>query len=141
MSSTLLLIEDSPTDAAILTAAFQSIGWRGQLQVAVNGPEALAWLDQATVSGSMVLPQLILLDLNLPGKTGHEVLHAIKSHPYWQQIPILVLSSSSNPSDIQESYRLHVNAYLAKPTNLENYQLIAQRILDFWLETAKLPMI
>lgn len=141
MSSTLLLIEDSPTDAAILTAAFQSIGWRGQLQVAVNGPEALAWLDQVTVSGSMVLPQLILLDLNLPGKTGHEVLRAIKSHPHWQQIPILVLSSSSNPSDIQESYRLHVNAYLAKPTNLENYQLIAQRILDFWLETAKLPMV
>ena len=140
MRSRLLLIEDSPTDAAILTTAFQGIGWHGSLQIAQNGNEALGWLDQATTQGKETLPQLILLDLNLPGKTGHELLREIKNHPQWQRIPILILSSSSNPSDVEESYKLHVNAYLTKPIHLEGYKLIAQRIHDFWLEIVKLPI-
>ena len=138
MDVTILLVEDSPTDAAILSAAFDDVGCQWPIQIAQTGDEALALLGQID-SHAHVYPQLILLDLNLPGKTGHEVLREIKRNIVWQAIPTIVLSSSATPSDIYKSYQLHANAYITKPTNFSDYQLIAQKIYDFWLKTVQLP--
>ncbi|MBX2861985.1 MAG: response regulator [Leptolyngbyaceae cyanobacterium MAG.088] len=138
MDVTILLVEDSPTDAAILSAAFDDVGCHGPIQIAHTGDEALTFLKQFDNS-IQAYPQLILLDLNLPGKTGHEVLEEIKRNVIWQTIPTIVLSSSATPNDIAKSYRLHANAYITKPTNFSDYQQIAQKIQDFWLKTVQLP--
>lgn len=140
MDVTILLIEDSPTDAAILSAAFDDVGCPWPLQIAQTGDEAIALLQQLDCN-MQTHPQLILLDLNLPGKTGHEVLEEIKRNTVWQTIPTIVLSSSATPHDIDKSYKLHANAYITKPTNFSGYQLIARKIHDFWLETAQLPVL
>ena len=138
MDVTILLVDDSPTDAAILSAAFDDVGCRWPIQIAQTGDEALALLHQLDESSS-AHPQLILLDLNLPGKTGHEVLGEIKKNAVWQTIPTIVLSSSATRIDIDKSYRLHANAYITKPTHFSEYQVIARKIHDFWLQTAQLP--
>ncbi|MEA5465901.1 response regulator [Leptothoe sp. PORK10 BA2] len=138
MDVTILLVEDSPTDAAILSAALDDVGCQWPIQIAQTGDDALALLGQIDCR-SHVHPQLILLDLNLPGKTGHEVLREIKRNEVWQAIPTIVLSSSATPNDIYKSYQLHANAYITKPTNFSDYQLMAQKIYDFWLKTAQLP--
>ena len=138
MDVTILLVEDSPTDAAILAAAFDEVGCRLLLQTAHTGDEALALLQQID-SGPSAYPRLILLDLNLPGKNGYEVLGEIKNNNLWQKIPTIVLSSSATPCDIERSYQLRANAYITKPTNFSDYQVIAQKIYDFWLDTAQLP--
>ena len=138
MDVTILLVEDSPTDAAILSAAFDEVGCHWPIQIAQTGDEALALLQQ-TDSNAHVHPQLILLDLNLPGKNGYEVLREIKNNNLWQKIPTIVLSSSATPCDIERSYQLRANAYITKPTNFSDYQVIAKKIYDFWLDTAQLP--
>ncbi|MEO0456350.1 MAG: response regulator [Cyanobacteria bacterium P01_A01_bin.114] len=140
MQPTVLLVEDSPTDAAIMIAALQGIGCSEKVQVAQDGAEALNFLAEVTGADEATLPRVILLDLNLPRKTGHEVLNEIKKKPQWQSIPVIVMSSSSASSDIAKSYQLYANAYISKPISLENYELIARRIYDFWLKTVKLPV-
>ncbi|MEM1253065.1 MAG: response regulator [Cyanobacteria bacterium P01_H01_bin.21] len=138
MDVTVLLVEDSPTDAAILAAAFDEAGCQLMLQTAHTGDEALTLLHQID-GGPSAYPRLILLDLNLPGKNGYEVLGEIKNNNLWQTIPIIVLSSSATPHDIERSYQLRANAYITKPTSFSDYQVIAQKIYDFWLDTAQLP--
>lgn len=139
MSFDILLVEDSPTDAAILMAAFESIGYQGDIQVAQNGTEAITLLETRASAESSEYPSLILLDLNLPRKNGHEILKEIKNNTHWQSIPTLIFSSSSSPADIAKSYQLHANAYLAKPRELDKYEQIAKQIHSFWLEAAELP--
>ena len=134
----ILLVEDSPTDATILMAAFRSIGYSGQIHIVQDGVEAITFLEQIVLDDSLNLPQLILLDLNLPRKSGHEMLHDLKTNPQWQCIPAIVFSSSSRDIDIGKSYQLHANAYIAKPIVFEDYRLTGQRIHDFCLETAQL---
>lgn len=139
MSLSILLIEDSSSDAAIVMAAFEDAGYTGSIQVAYTGVEAIQTLEKISSDSSCSIPQLILLDLNLPKKGGLEVLKEIKQNPHWKKIPIIVLSSSSSQSDIDKSYQLHANAYLSKPRELAQYQAIAQQLQSFWLEAVKLP--
>ena len=140
MTCNILLVEDSPTDAEIILAAFESIGYSGEIQIVHDGTEAIDFLGQATPDNLSELPQLILLDLNLPRKSGHEMLRDLKGSPKWQSIPTIVFSSSSRSVDIAKSYQLHANAYIVKPIVLEEYKLTAQRIYDFWLKTAQLTL-
>lgn len=121
-----------------MTAAFQGIGYSGQINLVQDGIDAINFLEQAVSDDQVEVPQLILLDLNLPRKSGHEMLRDIKGNFQWQHIPVIVFSSSSRSVDIDKSYQLNANAYITKPIVLEDYQLTAQRIHDFWLKTAKL---
>lgn len=139
MDFNILLVEDSPTDAAILIAAFESIGYKGNIQIAQTGTEAITALESASTAESNNTPTLILLDLNLPRKNGHEILQEIKNNDLWKSIPTLIFSSSSSPADIAKSYQLHANAHLAKPRELEKYKHVAQQIHSFWLDIAELP--
>lgn len=148
MSYDILLVEDSPTDAAILVAAFEGIGYKGRIQVAQNGIEAINFLCEISdVEGKNQegepkeeWPSLILLDLNLPRKNGLEVLEDIKTHPLWRSIPTVVFSSSSSANDVSRSYQGHANAYVAKPRELAQYELVAQQLHSFWLKSAELPL-
>lgn len=139
MNPYILLIEDSPSDAAILLAAFENIGYAGNIQIATDGIGAIQELENISLDSINKMPQLILLDLNLPRKNGLEVLEEIKTNSHWQHIPTIIFSSSSAPKDIEKSYQLHANAYLAKPRELKQYQLTVQQLHNFWLNTAKLP--
>ncbi|MGD1900586.1 MAG: response regulator [Phormidesmis sp.] len=138
MSTDILLVEDSPTDAAILVAAFEGIGYIGDIQVASNGIEAINVLGEIG-NNQENWPQMIILDLNLPRKNGLEVLENIKSNPEWLSIPTIVLSSSSSSKDISNSYKRHANAYISKPRQLEQYEKVAKQLHSFWLEAAELP--
>jgi CheY-like chemotaxis protein len=84
-------------------------------------------------------PALILLDLNLPRKTGHEVLAEIKEDPALRHIPVVVLSSSSSERDVSSAYELHANCYLTKPMDLDSFADTLQSIERFWLSMAELP--
>ncbi|MEM9149114.1 MAG: response regulator [Cyanobacteria bacterium P01_F01_bin.3] len=137
MGCKILLVEDSPTDAAIMLAAFESIGYADNIRVAQNGIEAIDFLCGIDEGGEW--PSLILLDLNLPKRNGLEVLEEIKTNARWRSIPTVVFSSSSSANDVSNSYWHHANAYIAKPRELSQYELVAQQLHSFWLKSAELP--
>jgi CheY-like chemotaxis protein len=84
-------------------------------------------------------PDLILLDLNMPGKDGREVLTEVKTDPCLSDIPVIIMSSSDSEEDIRTSYRLHANSYVVKPASLSNLYETVEAIEKFWLNTARLP--
>jgi len=140
VSTCILLVEDSPTDAAILVAAFESIGYKGTIEVAKSGIEATDILGTIENTAEQVWPKLILLDLNLPRRSGLEVLDDIKTNPSWMSIPTIVLSSSSSQTDIINSYKRHANAYISKPRQLDHYETVARQLYGFWIETVQSPL-
>jgi chemotaxis family two-component system response regulator Rcp1 len=132
---TIFLIEDNRGDIRLIQEALKSSTTPCEVVVARDGVEAMEYLQQAK------LPDLILLDLNLPRKDGRQVLAEIKADPALQHLPIIVLSTSRNEEDILKSYDLHVNCYIAKSRNLSELFKIIRGIEEFWLETAALPSI
>ena len=135
----ILLIEDNPDDVDLTVEAFRAITRPTRLNVVENGADALAYLRKETVFRSAHRPDLILLDLNLPGRSGHEVLGDIKGNPAFRVIPLIILTSSSAPSDVERSYELAANCYITKPHSLEGFEQVARRIERFWLEAVALP--
>jgi len=135
----ILLVEDNPADAKLTVAAFQQLHVANHVVVAKDGDEALAFLFQKGVHGAAPRPSLILLDLNLPGKSGHEVLSEIKSNENLKTIPVLILSSSDDPGDIARTYQNHANCYITKPADLNGLFAIVESIAGFWFTSAKLP--
>jgi two-component system, chemotaxis family, response regulator Rcp1 len=132
---TIFLIEDNRGDIRLIQEALKSSTTTCEVVVARDGVEAMDYLHQSP------LPDLILLDLNLPRKDGRQVLAEIKANPRLQHLPIIVLSTSRNEEDIFNSYDLHVNCYIAKSRNLNELFKIIRGIEEFWLETAALPSI
>ncbi len=136
----LLIIEDNPGDVLLLEQVFAEICSNLALRVARDGAEALEILSVQNVSGKTGWrPDLVLLDLNLPKVTGHEVLEKVKSDRCTSRIPIIVLTSSRAESDVRRAYECHANAYLRKPNTLEGLLAAATRIKGFWLDAATLP--
>jgi chemotaxis family two-component system response regulator Rcp1 len=137
-SPTMLLVEDSPSDVRLIREALKSATGNVQMVVAHDGVEAINYLRrcQSAMNGA---PDLILLDLNLPRKSGHEVLAELKSDPDLKTIPVLVMTSSDDESDIEQAYNLNANCYIRKPGNFPEYERVVQAIEDFWLCTVTLP--
>jgi two-component system, chemotaxis family, response regulator Rcp1 len=131
---TIFLVEDNRGDIRLIQEALKSTATVCEVVVARDGVEAMVYL-----LGDMPLPDLILLDLNLPRKDGREVLAEIKANPALKHIPVVVLTTSRNEEDILKSYDLHVNCYISKSRNLEQLFKIVRGIEEFWLETAVLP--
>jgi two-component system, chemotaxis family, response regulator Rcp1 len=131
---TIFLVEDNRGDIRLIQEALKSTATTCEVVVARDGVEAMVYL-----LGDMPLPDLILLDLNLPRKDGREVLAEIKANPALKHIPVVVLTTSRNEEDILKSYDLHVNCYISKSRNLEQLFKIVRGIEEFWLETAVLP--
>jgi two-component system response regulator len=109
------------------------------LSVATDGVEAVDFLHRRGKYKNAPRPDLILLDLNLPKKNGPEVLSDIKSDPDLKRIPVLVMTTSSEPGDIQKAYSLNANCYITKPIQLDDFLNVVQSIENFWLKTARLP--
>ena len=134
----ILLVEDTPADVRLIREAMKESPLRVELMTARDGVEAVEHLRNALHSRS-VLPDLILLDLNLPRKNGREVLAEIKATPGLKQIPVVVMTSSRSDEDVAEAYALNANCYVTKPSDLSAYVSVVRAIEDFWFTTATLP--
>ena len=132
---TILLVEDNPGDVRLVKEVFKDGKVVNSLVVAKDGVEALAILHDP----SKEVPDLILLDLNLPRKRGLEVLDEIKSDPHLKRIPVIVLTTSSAEEDIYKSYDLYASAYLNKPVALEEFITVIRNLENFWLSVVKYP--
>ncbi len=134
----LLLIEDDSEDARHLSEAFSEIDLEITVRVVTDGAEALKLLSNSA-SDPSALPDLILLDLNLPRLSGLELLREIGDEPALARLPILVVTKSATVDDVRESYELAANAYLTKPADPAEYAELAEAIADFWLRRVALP--
>lgn len=128
-----LLVEDNPGDANLTRETFEANRLHLNLRVAVDGVEALRLLKDG------FRPDLILLDLNLPRKSGQEVLREIKEDEALKHIPVVVLTSSEADRDVAQSYALGANCYVTKPVDLLGFQEIVGRTGTFWFTVVKLP--
>ncbi len=135
----ILLVEDNPGDVRLTKEALKEGKVRNNMQVAEDGEEALAVLRRQGRYAQATRPDLILLDLNLPKKSGREVLEEIKADPELKRIPVVVLTISKAEQDILKSYNLHANCYINKPVDLEQFIDVVQSIEDFWLTVVMLP--
>lgn len=135
----LLIIEDNPGDVRLLQEAFHELRANVRIRVASDGFEGIEMLKKRSGSPANWRPDLILLDLNLPKISGHDVLARIKSDPETHWIPVIVLTSSRAEADVKRAYESHANAYLRKPSTLEGLMTTAQDVKNFWMETATLP--
>jgi CheY-like chemotaxis protein len=134
-----LLVEDNPGEMRLMREAFREHHSESRLRLAVNGSDAMAILRREGRHGGEPLPDLILLDLNLPGKNGREVLAEVKSDPELRHIPIVVLTTSRSEEDIRQAYALNANCYITKPFDLDEFLSVVRSIQSFWLHLASLP--
>ena len=135
----ILLVEDNPGDAILLKEAFDSVGVTREVVVAADGENALETLNKQFESVHETITELVLLDLNLPGLDGKEVLGAIRNDEKLRDLPVIILSSSGAPDDVTEAYKLRANAYVVKPTEMSGYLHMAESLSRFWLDLAVLP--
>jgi len=135
----LLLVEDNEADVELTQAKLKSCKLLHELFVVRDGEEAMDFVCHRPPFESAPRPDLILLDLNLPRKSGREVLHDIKSDPTLRRIPVVVLTSSTAEADILRSYDLQASAYVTKPVDLTGFGKIARAIEDFWIALVRYP--
>jgi chemotaxis family two-component system response regulator Rcp1 len=131
----ILLVEDNPADVRLTVEVFKQAKLRNVLHIAEDGETALAMLRDP----ARRRPDLILLDLNLPGIDGREVLQDIKSDPALLSIPVCILTTSRAEQDILNAYQRHTNCYIVKPVDLNQFIQVVQQIQDFWFAIVKLP--
>jgi two-component system, chemotaxis family, response regulator Rcp1 len=135
----ILLIEDSKSDAVLIAETLGESQLPHELNIVRDGVEATDFLYRTGKYADAPRPDLILLDLNLPKKQGRELLADIKADPHLKSIPVVVLTTSCNEVDILKSYQLHVNCYLVKPVELEEFVGLIRAIEHFWLSLVELP--
>jgi chemotaxis family two-component system response regulator Rcp1 len=135
----ILVVEDNPADIRLLQEVLKELNVQTHLSLVHDGTEVLAFLRREGPYTQAAQPDLILLDLNLPGKTGLEVLAEVSAEPSLRRIPSVVLSSSQVAEDIVRSYELCANCYLVKPIDLVEFRRLVQTLHDFWLTAAELP--
>ncbi len=135
----ILLIEDNPGDAELVRIALEQAKLYNQLLVVGDGEKAIALLRQQAPYEDIQRPELILLDLNLPGTSGFEVLSEIKSDKDLMRIPVVVLTSSKAEEDILKSYNLHANCFINKPLDLSQFLYVVGCIEKFWSSIVILP--
>jgi chemotaxis family two-component system response regulator Rcp1 len=134
-----LLVEDNPGDIRLIQEAFHEGEMSSNLNVARDGEQAMAYLRQQGIYSGSPRPAFILLDLNLPRKDGREVLAEIKQDKALRQIPVVILSTSTNDDDVRRAYDLHANCYVPKPLDIDQLVHIGKSLEEFWLTTVLLP--
>lgn len=134
-----LIIEDNPADVDLVIEAFKDGKLTINLVVAEDGAEAMAYLRKEGEYKSATIPDLVLLDLNMPIKNGFEVLDEMKQDPELKRIPIIIMTISKAEEDVLRSYNLHANAYIVKPVELNQFLNTIRSIENFWLSMVKLP--
>lgn len=135
----ILLVEDNPADVHLTVEALRDARVHNNLHVATDGEEALSFLRRRNGHRQAPRPDLVLLDLNLPRKSGREVLAEIKADPDLRRIPVIILSTSSSDDDVASAYDLAANCYVTKPVDLDQFITVVQTIENFWFTIVKLP--
>jgi CheY-like chemotaxis protein len=136
---TVLLVEDDPGDVLIAQEAMAAGKLETTLEVVTDGVEAIAYLRQENGFKDARRPDLILLDLNLPRMSGHEVLAEVKKDPQLRRIPVVVLTTSQAHDDIAKSYDLHASVHVSKPVDFDEFTGVVKQIDDFFANVAQLP--
>lgn len=134
-----LLVEDDPGDVLLIREAFADHKVGNVLFTVSDGVEAMRFIRGEGEHAGRERPDLVLLDLNLPRKSGAEVLAEIKSDPELSTIPVIVLTTSEAEEDVLRSYEMHANAYITKPVDFERFRDIVHQIDDFFIGIVQLP--
>jgi two-component system response regulator len=137
----ILLVEDNPGDIRLTQEALKSAKVEGRLHSVRDGEAAIEFLWRKGVHKNAPRPHIVLLDLNLHKKNGSDVLHEIKSDQGLRSIPVIILTTSSDPDDISRAYSLYANCYVRKPMELESFHDVVHKIDEFWLSIARLPEV
>lgn len=135
----ILLVEDNPGDIRLTTEALKDSKIRNTLEVVQDGNEALDYLNKRGKYKDVTIPDLVLLDLDLPNTTGREVLKIVKQDPKLKRIPLVILTVSQSDQDVLNAYDMQANAYVTKPIDLEQFVKVIQSIENFWFTIVKYP--
>ncbi|MFT5467541.1 MAG: chemotaxis family two-component system response regulator Rcp1 [Verrucomicrobiales bacterium] len=135
----ILMVEDNPGDVGLTKAALEDGKIANLLHVCMNGEDALSFLKREGDYVDAPRPDIILLDLNLPGMHGAELLEEIKQDPILTRIPVVVLTTSTADEDILKAYQLHASCYITKPVDFEQFIKVVHSFEDFWFAVVKLP--
>ncbi len=136
-SINILLIEDNEGDILLTTDAFEECKIVNQVTIIRDGKAAIDFFENLKSNGSK--PDLVLLDINLPKMSGQEVLIYLKSNAKFKHIPVIMLTTSSSEKDIVTSYKNHVNCYITKPVDVNDFITAISKIEDFWLNIVSIP--
>jgi chemotaxis family two-component system response regulator Rcp1 len=136
---TILLVDDFSLDVELIRAALSRCKHKPGLRVSPDGESALAYLHKQPPHASAATPDLVLLDLHLPGRDGFAVLQEIKNDPGLAHIPVIMLTSSEDDGDVERAYDLQVNGYIVKPVIARQFMESICSITEFWMKTARLP--
>lgn len=137
----ILLVEDNEGDIVLTLEALKEGRLKNEVSVVRDGQEALDFLHRRGAYTEATVPELVLLDLNLPRIDGVEVLQNIKNDPVLRMIPVVVLTTSSSERDIVETYSHHANCYITKPVDLSKFMDVIKVLEDFWISVVRLPPV
>jgi CheY-like chemotaxis protein len=135
----ILLVDDNEGDIYLTKEALEDAQIINKISIASDGVEAIGFLKQCLAGGRAYMPDLILLDINLPKMDGTEVLSIIKNDPDLKRIPVIMLTTSSAEKDILTSYDNYANCYITKPVDLARFMDVVRTIENFWISVVKLP--
>jgi DNA-binding response OmpR family regulator len=138
-STLILLAEDEPGDRELLQIALQRSHSTCKMDAVEDGFEALKYLRREPPYSAALKPDLVILDLNLPGKDGREVLREMKADDQFSSIPVIILSTSYDDGDVAGSYRLGASSYIVKPGNFRDFNAVVRRLQEYWLMAVTLP--
>lgn len=135
----ILLVEDNEGDILLTTEALEEGKIVNKISVAKDGKAAIDFLEKKNGYEKATKPDLILLDVNLPKKNGHEVLQYIKNDDKFKMIPVIILTTSSSEKDIMLSYKNYANCFITKPVEVDNFLQVISSIENFWISVVHLP--
>lgn len=135
----ILLVEDDTVQALFVKAALADLPQLHLMAVARDGSEAVAWLRRRLRSGNEALPDIILLDLNMPNMDGFQVLAELKSSPLLRRIPVVVFSTSCDQEDVDRAYEEGANSYVVKPARLDELKQSLGLVASYWANATRLP--
>src|SRR5882724_5554953 len=136
MQKLILSVEDNPDDVLILKRAFQKANTSAHLEFLADGDQAIEYLAKLS---QKPCPSLLLLDLKLPRKSGLEVLSWMRSQPDLKRLPVVMLSSSNQPEEINSAYDLGANSYLVKPGSMDEFVQLAKAVETYWVQSNTEP--
>jgi CheY-like chemotaxis protein len=139
----ILVAEDEPNDRFFINRAFEDCGIQYQVMFVSDGQQAMDYLDgDAPFDDRQMFPApaLLIVDVKMPRRNGFEVVKWVRSHQAWNCLPVLVLSSSSLPQDVQRAYQLNANTYLTKPPSYTLLMKAVEEICDYWFVRSQLPL-
>ena len=134
-----MLVEDNEGDILLTREALSEANFNNEVTVIRDGDAAINFLQDALAKNLKKIPELIMLDINLPKVDGKEVLNFIKTHIELKRIPVVMLTTSSSEADIRDAYNNHANCYITKPVDFNNFFEIIKAVENFWMSIVKLP--